>query len=290
MAGSASTMTSRKCQGLNDSVKATIVSSRETIFVADHSNKRIWPGRAAVGGPLPAQAQAQTTADHFDIRRAHIVALEATIVSVKATPVSASDLLFPAQYRRRALALLFLSPERRLHVREISRLTDASPGTMAKELGQLNRAGLLVKHKVGNQVQFSANEQHPVFPELSGLLRKTIGLADVLADALASAADRIQVAFVFGSMARATEHAGSDIDIIAIGDIDFAGIVNALYPAQGALRREVNPKVFTAAEWRAKLASQSGFLVDVLNKPKIFLIGTQDDLDLLGQPREDRAA
>jgi hypothetical protein len=238
--------------------------------------KPLWPGRGAEGG--------------FDFQRIDFVALKATIVSVKATLVSASDLLFPAQYRRRALALLFLSPERRLHVREISRLTDASPGTMAKELDQLHRAGLLVKHKVGNQVQFSANEQHPVFPELSGLLRKTVGLADVLVGALASVADRIQVAFVFGSMARATEHAGSDIDIIAIGDIDFAGIVNALYPAQGALRREVNPKVFTAAEWRAKLASQSGFLVDVLNKPKIFLIGTQDDLDLLGQPREDRAA
>ena len=226
----------------------------------------------------------------FDARCARVVALKATIVSVKATPVSASDLLFPAQYRRRALALLFLSPQRRLHVREISRLTDASPGTMAKELDQLNRAGLLVKHKVGNQVQFSANERHPVFPELSGLLRKTVGLADVLVGALASVADQIQVAFVFGSIARATEHAGSDIDIIAIGDIEFAGIVGALYPAQEALRREVNPKVFTAAEWRAKLASQSGFLVDVLNKPKIFLIGTQDDLDLLGQPREDRAA
>ena len=160
----------------------------------------------------------------------------------------------------------------------------------------MHRAGLLVKHKVGNQVQFSANEQHPVFPELGGLLRKTIGLADVIVGALASVADQIQAAFVVGSMARATEHAGSDIDIdididiIAIGDIDFAGIVNALYPAQGTLRREVNPIVFTAAEWRAKLASQSSFLVDMLNKPKIFLIGTQDDLDLLGQPREDRAA
>ena len=281
-------MINKEFQGLNDSIKATIVSQGETIIAADHRAKRVWPGRAVLDGRVPFHAQA--AADHLDVRGAHIVALEATIVSVKATPVSASDLLFPAQYRRRALALLFLSPERRLHVREISRLTDASPGTMAKELDQLNRAGLLVKHKVGNQVQFSANEQHPVFPELSGLLRKTIGLADVLADALASVADQIQVAFVFGSMARATEHAGSDIDIIAIGDIDFAGIVNALYPAQDALRREVNPKVFTAAEWQAKLASQSSFLVDVLKKPKIFLIGTQDDLCLLGQPREDRTA
>lgn len=161
---------------------------------------------------------------------------------------------------------------------------------MGKELDQLHRAGLLVKHEVGNQVQFSVNQTHPVFPELSGLLRKTVGLADVLAAALAGVADRIQVAYIFGSMARATEHAGSDIDIIAIGSLDFAEAVSALYPAQQTLRREINPKVFTAVEWQDRLSSRSSFVLDVLNKPKIFLIGTQHDLDALGQPGEDRAA
>jgi len=219
-----------------------------------------------------------------------IVASNATIVAVKETFATASDLLFPAQYRQKALALLMLRPGRRLHVREISRLTGTSPGTMAKELDQLQRAGLLERHQVGNLVQFSANAQHPVFPELSGLLRKTVGLADVLVGALATVADKIDIAFVFGSIARATEHGGSDVDIIVIGRIDFAEVLNALYPAQETLQREVNPKVFSAAEWQSKLASGSTFLLELMAKPKIFLIGKQDDLDALGQPREDRPA
>ncbi len=96
------------------------------------------------------------------------------------TKNSASSLLFPLQYRGKALALLLLQPQLRLHVREIARLTGTVAGTMNKELGRLQKAGLLEKYRVGNQLQFCANVQHPVFAELSALLRKTIGLADVL--------------------------------------------------------------------------------------------------------------
>ena len=93
---------------------------------------------------------------------------------------------------------------------------------MAKELDQLHRAGLLDRHQVGNQVQFCANAKHPVFPELSGLLRKTVGLADVLVGALAPVAEKIAIAFVCGSIAGATEHERSDVDVIIIGSVNFA--------------------------------------------------------------------
>lgn len=204
------------------------------------------------------------------------------------TSASISELLFPAQYRRKALSLLLLNPQRPLHVREIARLTGTSPGTMAKELDRLQRAGLLEKHRVGNQVLFNANETHPVYQELSGLLRKTVGLADVLVNALVLIADRVKVAFVFGSVARASEHATSDVDVMVIGEVELGDVLTALYPAQETLQREINPKVFSAAEWTSKLASGSTFLLEVLAKPKIFLIGAQDDLDALGKPKEDR--
>jgi predicted nucleotidyltransferase len=201
---------------------------------------------------------------------------------VKETPASVSDLLFPLQYRSRALALLLLQPGRRLHVREIARLTQAVAGTMSKELDRLHKAGLLERHRVGNQVQFCANAQHPVYPELSGLLRKTLGLADVLTMALANELSRIKVAFVFGSVARATDTARSDVDVMVIGSVDFGSVVNQLYDAQQTLQREINPKVYSVDEWRAKHQSDSSFIRDVLAKPKIFLIGTQRDLDELG--------
>ncbi len=195
---------------------------------------------------------------------------------------SVSDLLFPLQYRARALALLLLQPERRLHVREIARLTQTVAGTMSKELDRLHKSGLLEQHRVGNQVQFCANQQHPVYPELSGLLRKTIGLADVLALALTSELSRIKVAFVFGSVANSTDTATSDIDVLVIGSVDFGSVVNRLFDAQQTLHREINPKVYSVDEWRTKHQADSSFVRDIVSKPKIFLIGTQHDLDELG--------
>lgn len=203
---------------------------------------------------------------------------------------SASDLLFPLQYRGKALALLLLQPQRRLHVREIARLTGTVAGTMNKELGRLHRAGLLDKHQVGNQLQFCANTQHPVFPELSALLRKTVGLADVLTLALVPVAERIAVAFVFGSIARGEDTASSDVDVIIIGDVGFNEVVGLLYDAQSVLQREINPKIFSTAEWRGKFQVNSPFVVDVLAKPKLFLIGAQGDLDQLTELGQDRAA
>lgn len=215
------------------------------------------------------------------------VSPKATIAAVKETP-AVSDLLFPAQYRRKALALLLLRPERPLHVREIARMTATSAGTMAKELDQLQRAGILEKLQVGNQVQFSANTAHPVFPELSALLRKTVGLADVIVEALADVADRIEVAFVFGSVARGAEHAHSDVDLVIVGDLEFGQVLGALYPAQQALQREINPKIYSPREWASKL--KSTFLREVMTRPKIFLIGNQHDLDRVGEPRKNRTA
>lgn len=209
---------------------------------------------------------------------------------MKATIASVSDLLFPLQYRGKALALLLLQPQRRLHVREIARLTGTVAGTMNKELDRLQRAGLLEKHRVGNQLQFCANLRHPVYPELSALLRKTIGLADVLTLALTPVSERITVAFVFGSVARSSDTAASGVDVIIIGRVDFGEAVNLLYQAQTTLHREINPKIFTVEEWQAKLASKSSFVVDVQSKPKIFLIGTQRDLDQLAEPDQDRPA
>lgn len=209
---------------------------------------------------------------------------------MKATKSSASDLLFPLQYRGKALALLLLQPQRRLHVREIARLTGTVAGTMNKELDRLHKAGLLEKHRVGNQLQFCANLQHPVFPELSALLRKTIGLADVLSLALTPVAQRIAVAFVFGSVARSSDAAESDVDVIIIGRVDFGEAVNLLYEAQATLHREINPKIFSVEAWLAKVSEKSSFVLDVLSKPKLFLIGTQHDLDQLAEPGQDRPA
>lgn len=194
------------------------------------------------------------------------------------TTASISDLLFPNQYRRKVLGLLLMRPDQQIHLRELARVIGAAPGTLKKELDALCGVGLLRAERVGNQVRFCANTAHPVFPELQALIRKTIGLVDALRLSLAPLAGRIDAAFVFGSMASGTESAGSDIDLMVVGDAGFAEIVDATYAAQATLGREINPKVMSASEWQAKKAERNAFLQDVLNKPRIMLIGDADAL------------
>jgi predicted nucleotidyltransferase len=196
---------------------------------------------------------------------------------------NASSLLFPASYRRQVLSLLLLHPDRSLHVREIARLTRTAAGTLNKELTRLHEAGLLNRERVGNQVRYSANPSHQIYPELAGILRKTVGMADVLMEALTPLAHHVKVAFVFGSMARGTASTGSDVDLLIIGETDFGSVVDVLHPAQQQLGREINPKVFSVHEWKAKLRSKDSFVSEITSQPKIFLIGSDDELAELGQ-------
>ncbi len=190
---------------------------------------------------------------------------------------SLPSLLFP-EYRRRVLALLLLKPEEALHGREIARRTGLPAGTITRELVKLADVGLLNRDKRGNQQVYSANTAGPIYTELASILRKTSGLADVLRQALAPAATQLRVAFIFGSVAQGRETAGSDIDVMLIGDISFRQAVELLHPTQAALGREVNPKVFSPAEFSAK-ATTEPFLAEVLARPKLFLIGHAHDLE-----------
>lgn len=186
-------------------------------------------------------------------------------------------LLFGA-YRRAVLALLLLRPEQSLHVREIARATGKAPGTLVRELNALANAGVLERKRVGNQVQFRANPACPIFEDLRTILKKTVGVADVLREALAPLGGRIRAAFVYGSIARGDERAGSDLDLMIVGEVRFAGVVAALAPAQEILRREVNPNVYPALEFRKKLAAGEPFLKRVLAEKKIFIVGGEADL------------
>ena len=192
---------------------------------------------------------------------------------------SLPSLLFP-EYRRRVLGLLLLRPDEALHGREIARRTGLPAGTITRELTKLAEVGLLKRTKRGNQQVYSADTSGPIFTELASILRKTSGLADVLVQALAPAAPKLRLAFVFGSVARGQETGGSDVDVMLIGDLGFREAVELLHPCQATLGREVNPKLFSASEFTDKAATEP-FLIDVLAKPKIFLIGNAHDLEEL---------
>lgn len=194
------------------------------------------------------------------------------------------DLLFPAT-RQRVLAVLLLQPHAGFHLRELARLAGSHAGTLARELDKLTQAGLLLRSEQGNQVRYQANSKHPLFEDLAAMFRKTHGVVPQLRAALAPMDDRIAVALVFGSMARGTATEASDIDLLVLGTVGFAELAQALYPLHEALKREVNPVLYAPEEFAARLARGDGFARELMDKPKLWVKGGNDDLaELVAHP------
>jgi len=203
-----------------------------------------------------------------------------------ATPSSLASLLFGV-YRRQALGLLLLNPDREFHVRELSRVTATSPGTMHKELSRLAEAGILRRRLVGNQALYSANRECPIFDELRNIFRKTSGLTDVIREALNPLRESIVLAFIYGSVARGEEGPNSDIDLMVVGETPFAAVVEATHGVEEQLGREINPVTYSSREFRRKSAEQGSFARRLLAERKLFVIGDEHDL---GKLVEDEAA
>lgn len=154
---------------------------------------------------------------------------------------------------------------------------------MQRELKQLVGAGLVDREASGNQVYFSANRDAPIFPELRAILEKTAGAGEVLRAALAPiiAQGRINIALIYGSVATGAQTAGSDVDLLVVGDVTLADLIPAIRTAEARLHREVNPSVYPPKEFRLKLARGAPFLTRMVAGPKLFVIGDEHDLGRL---------
>lgn len=188
-----------------------------------------------------------------------------------------SDVLF-GQIRSGVLALLYGWPDSAFYVRQIARRVHASAGSVRRELEKLAAVELIVRTSVGNLVFYQANQHHPVFAEMRALVNKTVGIFNTLRSGLESLSNRLSVAFVYGSMARQEERAGSDIDLMIIGDIELDDVLARLGEAETALGRAVNPTVYSIHEFKRKLEDGNHFLNAVLDGQKVFLIGDEDEL------------
>ena len=193
--------------------------------------------------------------------------------------------------RQAVLSLLFGHPDQRFYQRQIIRALALGFGAVQRELEQLVGAGIVTRTIEGRQTYFQANRECPVFTELQGLVRKTFGVAQALQKGLVPLSEKVCLAFVYGSVAAGTEKAGSDIDVMVIGDeISLEDVVAAVADAQVALEREVNPSVYHTEEFYRKLAGGHHFLANVVAGPKIFLIGDEHELAGLAQLRMAQGA
>lgn len=193
-------------------------------------------------------------------------------------PVSLSNALF-SKVQQRVLALIFGHPERSFYTSEIVRSVHSGTGAVERELSRLQGSGLVSVERIGNQKHYRANHESPIFEELQSLVVKTVGLNETIRKMLEPYSEKIEAAFVYGSVARGTDTARSDIDLMVIGDeLDYSKLYAALKNAETLLRRKVSPTFLAREDWRRKVSEKGSFVGKVGRLPKIFIFGSEGDL------------
>lgn len=190
-----------------------------------------------------------------------------------------ADALFtPVQ--QRVLGLLFGQPARQFQASELIRLANSGSGAVQRQIARLSAAGLVTVARSGNQKHYQARRESPIFNELHGLVVKTVAVVEPLGHALKRAAPQIRAAFVYGSVAKGQDKAGSDIDLMVVSDrLNHADLYTALDGVERVLGRHVNPTVLTSAEFKTKRAKTDSFVARIISQPRLFVIGTADELD-----------
>ena len=183
--------------------------------------------------------------------------------------------------QQRVLGLLFGQPDRSFYATELIHLAGVGSGAVQRELARLAHSGLVTVKPVGNQKHYQANPGSPIYEELCGVVRKTVGLAEPLRAALAPLAAQIKAAFVYGSIAKKEDTASSDIDLMLVSDtLTYGDTILALQNANALLGREVNPNIFTPQDFAKRLKEGGSFVSRVMAQPKIWLIGEEHDLSV----------
>jgi predicted nucleotidyltransferase len=188
--------------------------------------------------------------------------------------------ILSSKIRSEIFRMLFGVNDEALHMREIERRSGLSIGTIQQETKKLLHLNLILKRKDGNRIYYQANKEHPLYAEIRGLVLKTVGLADFFRNAL-KVNPNIQFAFVFGSLARNEENDKSDVDLMIIGEITMRQLAALLSGVSDHIGREINPHILMVREFLKRKSTKDHFLTQVLDSPKIFVIGNENDLAAL---------
>ncbi len=192
--------------------------------------------------------------------------------------ISLSSALF-SNVQKRVLGLIFGQPERSFYTSEIMRSVRSGTGAVERELTRLKDSGLVSVQRIGNQKHYRANADSPIFEELRSIVRKTVALTEPLKESLEPVAKTIDTAFIYGSFAKGTDTAASDIDLMVIGDdLDYAGLFSAALDAETKLGRKVSPTLLSRHDWIKKSNDPGSFVSKVRKLPKIFVIGSEKSL------------
>ena len=190
--------------------------------------------------------------------------------------------LFGSDARVKVLSLFMLNAGNEYYLREIAQETRLAIRSVQRTVENLTEIGILQREKRGNSVYFRLRDDIPILPELKAIFLKTVGLGALLRQMLAEQKG-IEIAFIYGSVAKGEEEEASDIDVAIIGDLSSRQLTSELVKLERELGREINATVFTPTEWRSRGKKRDHFVRTLIQEPKIFLIGDNGDLEALSK-------
>ena len=189
-----------------------------------------------------------------------------------------ADALFSTT-RQKVLAYLFGQPDRSFYASELISLANSGSGAVQRELARLAQSGLATMTRIGNQTHYQANADSPIYDDLCNIVEKTVGLVGQVQRALAPLEQDISLAFIYGSVAKRRDHAGSDVDLLIISDtLSYADIYPALEPVTAHIGRTVNPHLCSQEELRHLLKKNNAFIERVMEQPKLWILGGEDGI------------
>jgi predicted nucleotidyltransferase len=199
-------------------------------------------------------------------------------MGIHKNPSNLAAALF-SRVQLRVLGILFGQPNQSFQITEVIRLAGSGRGAVQRELEKLAAAGILTAKAVKRSKTYQANNDAPIFEELHSIIQKTVGLREPLRRALNRHKSKIVFAFVFGSIAKGRDTAKSDIDLMIVGhDLTYNEIYSSLQSAERSLLRPVNPSIMSVAEWKRKLVDGNSFLTKIVQQPKFFVLGSENDV------------
>ena len=185
--------------------------------------------------------------------------------------------IFKSKTRKELFRLYFTNPDNEYYLRELERNLDIPVSMIRNELVNLEKDGMFISKKKDNSIYYSLNKSYPLFEELKSIVFKTIGIQGLLKETLNKTKD-IEVAFIYGSFAKKEEAAKSDIDLFIMGRIDDSRLLREIRKLEEVLKREINYTIFTRDEFKKKVKEKDSFIIELLENPKIFIVGSEDEL------------
>jgi len=186
--------------------------------------------------------------------------------------------------QQQVLSILYGRPHQSFYMKQILRLTGMGVHTIKRELDRMVKVGILTLTKIGNQHHFQANSECPIYHELLAIVRKTFGISAVLKTALKPIDEKVKIAFVYGSVAKAEDGADSDIDLMLAGhELAYAEVMERLSKAEELLGRPINPTIYDTDQLGVKLKKGNSFLKRVMDQPKLWIKGEENDIGTFGQ-------